>query len=183
MRFLVPALLGLSLMLVNCGGTKEAAPVDQSGMPAFVLNPPSAPGKLYATGIAKKASPQLAKDIADLNAKTEIAKILGQKISNMTSQFMQESGINSPEVTEFSQSVTRSITDQNLIGVVIERREFVNGSMYSLAVLNTTDPAVKDFVKQQVTNSLTSREALLSEFRAKQGFENLDKELDKLQNN
>ncbi len=29
----------------------------------------------------------------------------------------------------------------------------------------------------------TSKEALLSEFRAKQGFEQLDKELDKLENN
>src|SRR3989339_12155 len=182
MRFLVPALLGLSLMLVNCGGTKEAAPVDQSGMPAFVLNPPSAPGKLYGTGIAKKASPQLAKEIADLNAKKEIAQILGQKVSNLTKQFMGESGASNPEVTEFSQSITKAVTDQNLVGVVVEKREFVGGTMYALAVLDLTNAQVKDFIKQQVTNSLTSKEALLSEFRAKQGFDNLDKELDKMQN-
>lgn len=185
MRFLTAtaAVVSLSLMFLGCGGAKQAEPPkDESGMPAFVLNPPSAPGKLYGTGIAKKASPQLAKDIADLNAKTEIAKILGQKVSNLTKQFMQESGINTPEVTEFSQSVTKSVTDQNLVGVIVEKREFVNGTMYSLAVLNLTDPTVKDFIKAQVTNSLTSKEALLSEFRAKQGFENLDKELDKLQN-
>ena len=183
MRYFL-VLLGIaSMMFMNCGGAKQAAPKDESGMPAFVLNPPSSPGKLYGTGIAKKSSPQLAKDIADLNAKTEIAKVLGQKISNLTKQFMGESGASNPEVTEFSQSITKSITDQNLVGVVIEKREFVNGTMYSLAILDMTNQQVKDYVKQQVTNALTSKEALLSEFRAKQGFEQLDKELDKLQNN
>jgi len=183
MRLLTLTAVTLALILSACGGSKQAVPPrDESGMPAFVLNPPVVAGKLYGTGIAKKQSPQLAKDIADLNAKTEVAKILGQKIGNLTKQFMQESGITSPEVTEFSQSVTRSITDQNLVGCVIVKREFVNETMYSLAELNLADPTVKDFIKTQVTNSLTSKEALLSEFRAKQGFESLDKELDKLQN-
>jgi hypothetical protein len=183
MRFLIVTLASLSLCLIGCGGAKQAAPpVDQSGMPSFVLNPPSVPGKLYGTGIAKKASPQLAKEIADLNAKKEIAQVLGQKISNLTKQFMGESGVNQAEVTEFSQSITKAVTDQNLVGVVVEKREFVDGTMYSLAILDLTNNQVKDFVKQQVTNSLTSKEALLSEFRAKQGFENLDKELDKMEN-
>jgi hypothetical protein len=184
MRFLTAVLVSLALvMFVGCGGAKQAAPKDESGMPAFVLNPPSAPGKLYGTGIAKKQSPQLAKEIADLNAKKELASVLGTKVSTLTKQFMGESGSTSPEVTEFSQSITKAITDQNLVGVVIEKREFINGTMYSLAILDLTNSQVKDFIKAQVTNSLTSKEALLSEFRAKQGFEQLDKELDKLENN
>jgi len=182
MRFLIITLVSAGLFLMGCGGTQSAPPKDESGMPSFVLNPPSAPGKLYGTGIAKKASPQLAKEIADLNAKKEIAQILGQKVSNLTKQFMGESGASNPEVTEFSQSITKAVTDQNLVGVVVEKREFVGGTMYALAVLDLTNAQVKDFIKQQVTNSLTSKEALLSEFRAKQGFDNLDKELDKMQN-
>ncbi|MBL8025846.1 MAG: hypothetical protein JNL74_05515 [Fibrobacteres bacterium] len=182
MRVVTAAVLALALIVANCGKQEMAPPKDESGMPAFVLNPPSEPGKLFGTGIAKKASPQLAKDIADLNAKTEIAKILGQKISNMTKQFMQEAGINSPEAIEFSQSVTKSVTDQNLVGVVIDKREFIGGTMYSLAVLNLTDPAVKEFVKDQVNKTMASKEALYSEFKAKQGFEALDTELGKLQN-
>lgn len=182
MRFLTLTIIGLSLMFLGCGGAKQAAPKDESGMPAFVLNPPSAPGKIYGTGIAKKQSPQLAKEIADLNAKKEVAAVLGTKVSTLTKQFMGESGASNPEVTEFSQSITKAITDQNLVGVVITERQFVNGTMYSLAVLDLTSQQVKDYVKQQVTNSLTSKEALLSEFRAKQGFEQLDKELDKLEN-
>jgi hypothetical protein len=182
MRVLTVAVVGLALLFSQCGKATVAPPKDESGMPAFVLNPPSEPGKLYGTGIAKKQSAQLAKDIADLNAKTEIAKILGQKISNKTKQFMQESGIDNAEAIEFSQSVTKSITDQNLIGVVIEKREFINGTMYSLAMLNLTAEPVKEYVKAQVSKALGSKEALYSEFKAKQGFEALDAELDKLQN-
>ncbi len=182
MRLLTVAVVSMALLFAQCAKQGVAAPKDDSGMPAFVLNPPSQPGKLFGTGIAKKQSPQLAKDIADLNAKTEIAKILGQKISNMTKQFMQEAGIDNPEAIEFSQSVTKSITDQNLIGVVIEKREFINGTMYSLAVLNLTDSPVKEYIKAQVSKALGSKEALYSEFKAKQGFEALDTELDKLQN-
>jgi hypothetical protein len=182
MRVLTVVVVGFALLFSQCGKESVAPPKDESGMPGFVLNPPSEPGKLYGTGIAKKASPQLAKDIADLNAKTEIAKILGQKISNMTKQFMQESGMDSPEAIEFSQSVTKSITDQNLVGVIIEKREFINGTMYALAVLNMTEAPVKEYVKAQVSKALGSKEALYSEFKAKQGFEALDTELDKLQN-
>ena len=168
--------------IIGCAHDKSAAVHDDSGMPSFVLNPPVEAGKLYGTGIAKKESPQLARDIADLNAKTEIAKILGQKISNLTKQFMQESGVSTPEATEFSESVTKSVTDQNLVGCQIVKRDQKNGSVYSLAVLNLTDPEVKKYIADAVTKSLAGKDALLSEFRAKQGFEDLDKELDKLQN-
>ena len=179
MKVLSVLALVVGLMLVNCGG--KQAIKDESGMPSFVLNSPSAKGKIYGTGIAKKASPQLAKEIADLNAKKEIAKVLGQKVSNLTKQFMSESGIGEDaEVTEFSQSVTKSVTDQNLVGVVIEKREFMNGTMYSLAVLDMNSPEIMDFIKKQVEGSLSSKEALLSQFRAKQGFEDLEKELKNL---
>ena len=112
MKILAPVLLTAALALMGCGGSKETVR-DESGMPAFVLYPPSAPGKLYGTGIAEKQSPQLAKEIADLNAKKEIAAVLGTKLSNLTKQFMGQSGASNAtaEVTEFSQSITKAVTD------------------------------------------------------------------------
>ena len=180
MRIFTSLLIVIALVFIGCGGSKQVVR-DESGMPAFVLNPPRAPGKLYGSGIAKKASPQLAKEIADLNAKKEIAKVLGQQVSNLMKQFMGESGIGeAAEVTEFSQSITKAVTDQNLVGVIVEKREFVGGTMYSLAMLDLTDSEVMGFIKNQVERALTSKEALLSEFRAKKGFEELEKELQKL---
>ncbi|MFH1762499.1 MAG: hypothetical protein ABIA63_15475, partial [bacterium] len=68
MRFIIIIIAIALLGMFGCGGGKQTIK-DESGMPSFVLNPPKAPGKLFGTGIAKKASPQLAKEIADLNAK------------------------------------------------------------------------------------------------------------------
>ncbi len=181
MKKVIQVLTVLSLfLLVACGGS---APVNESEMPDFVLNPPIEKGILFGTGIAKKASPQLAKEVSDLRAKKEIAKILGQKISNLMKDFLGETGIGKgAEITEFTQSVTKAVTEVELVGVTIVRREFINGTTYSLAKY-ALDGAMRKLINKQVEKSFSNRQALLSEFRAKQGFAELDKELKKLESN
>lgn len=169
------------LFLNGCGGQKTKAPRNESGMPDFVLNPPSQTGVLFGTGISEQASPQLAKETADLRAKKEIAKILSQKVSNLMKDFMGQAAMgDAAEVTEFVQSVTKAVTDVELVGCIIEKREFIGGKMYSLAKY-PLDDSMRKMIRDIVNKDLTSREALLSEFRAKKGFEDLDKELQKLQ--
>jgi hypothetical protein len=165
----------------GCGGKKTTAPQNDSGMPDFVLNPPKEAGFLFGTGIAEQTSPQLAKETADLRAKKEIARVLSEKMSSLMKDYLGQAGIGQEaEVTEFVQSVTKSITDVELIGCAIERREFIAGKMYSLAKF-PLDETMRKMIMDVVRKNISSREALLSEFRAKQGFEDLEKELQKLQ--
>lgn len=169
----------LSLLFVACGGGNP--PVNESGAPDFVLNPPVEKGVIFGTGMAQKASQQLAKETADLRAKKEIAKVLGEKVSTLMKDFMGESGIGeTAEVTEFVQSVTKSVSNVELIGVEIVRRDYIDGTMYSLAKYSL-DGEMRKQIESTVTKNLSSRQALLSEFRAKQGFEELDRELKKLE--
>jgi len=169
------------VLLTGCGGNKAQAPVNESDVPDFVLNPPRQQGVLFGTGIAEQQSMQLAKETADLRAKKEIAKVLGQKVSNLMKDFMGQAGLgDGAEVTEFVQSVSKSVTNVDLVGVTIERREYKNNKMYSLARY-PLDGEVQKLIKKIVNDELTSREALLSQFRAKQGFEELEKELAKLE--
>jgi hypothetical protein len=166
--------------LIGCGGEKTMVK-NEGDLPDFVLNPPVEAGYIFGTGIATQSSPQLAKETADLRAKKEIAKVLGQKVSNLMKDFMGQAGVGEEaEVTEFVQSVTKSITDVELVGAQIVKREFKGGKMYSLAKY-PVDAKARDMIKGEVKKQLSSDEALLSAFRAKQGFENLDKELEKLQ--
>jgi hypothetical protein len=169
------------LLLAGCGGSKTgSAPKNTSDMPDFVLNPPKQAGVLFGTGIAEQQSPQLAKETADLRARKEIASVLSQKVSTMLKDYLGQAGIGqAAEVTELAQSVTRAISDVELVGVVIEKREYINGKMYSLAKY-PLDDSMKKLVNDAVNKSLSSKEALLSQFRAKQGFEELDKQLDKM---
>ena len=167
-------------MFIGCGGSKTQAPKNTSDMPDFVLNPPKQAGVLFGTGIAEQKSPQLAKETADLRAKKEIASVLSQKVSNMMKDYLGQAGIGSnAEVTELAQSVTRAMTEVELVGVTVEKREYINGKMYSLAKY-PLDDSMKKLVNDAVNKSLSSKEALLSQFRAKQGFEELDKQLDKM---
>ena len=174
-------LTGLAvLFLVACGGD---TPKNDSDVPDFVLNPPMEKGTIFGTGMAKKANPQLAKEVADVRAKKEIAKAISQKVENLMKDFMGESGIGeAAEVTEFTQSVTKTITDVELVGVQIVRRDFIDGTMYALAKYKL-DGEFRKLISKEVEKGLTSRQALLSEFRAKQGFAELDKELKKMENN
>jgi hypothetical protein len=168
------------LLLAGCGGSKTQGPRNTSDMPDFVLNPPKQAGVLFGTGIAEQQSPQLAKETADLRARKEIAAVLSEKVSTMLKDYLGQAGIGSKaEVTELSQSVTRAMSDVELVGVTIEKREYINGKMYSLAKY-PLDDSMKKLVNDAVNKSLSSKEALLSQFRAKQGFEELDKQLDKM---
>ncbi len=164
--------------MTGCGGSKTQG--GGEALPDFVLNPPKEQGYLFGSGMAEKASPQLAKEVADLRAKKEIAKILGQKISTLMKDFMGESGIgDSAEVTEFTNSVTKAITDIDLVGAEIIKREFEGGIMYALAKY-PLDSRARDLIKGVVKKQLSSDDAMMSAFRAKQGFDELDKELEKL---
>jgi hypothetical protein len=168
------------LLVAGCGGSKTGAPAKTSDMPDFVLNPPKQAGVLFGTGIAEQQSPQLAKETADLRARKEIASVLSQKVSTMLKDYLGQAGVGTgAEVTELAQSVTRAISDVELVGVTIEKREYINGKMYSLAKY-PLDDSMKKLVNDAVNKSLSSKEALLSQFRAKQGFEELDKQLDKM---
>ncbi len=176
------ALVSVGLVFaIGCGGPKTTqAPKDTSGMPAFVLNPPKEAGVIFGTGIAEQQSAQLAKETADLRARKEIAAVLSTKVTNMLKDYLGQAGIGSQaEVTELAQSVTRAITEMELVGVTIDKREYIDGKMYSLARY-PLDDSMKKLVQNAVGNALTSKEALLSQFRAKQGFEELDKQLDKM---
>jgi hypothetical protein len=169
------------LFVMGCGGSKTGTtPKDTSDLPDFVLNPPKQAGVLFGTGVAEQQSPQLAKETADLRARKEIASVLSQKVSILLKDYLRQAGVGSAaEVTELAQSVIRAISDVELVGVVIEKHENINGKMYSLAKF-PLDDSMKKQVNDAVNKSLSSKEALLNQFREKRGFEELDKQLEKM---
>ena len=176
--FFITALMAIFL-LSACSSSK---PQNDSDIPDFVLNPPTEKGSLFGTGIADQQSSQLAKETADLRAKKEIAKVLSQKVSNLMKDFMSQIGMGEhPETTEYVQSITKSVTDMELNGVQIVRRDYIKGKMYSLAKFSFDNQAM-EMIQKMAEQKMASKNALLSEFRAKKGFEELNAELEKLRN-
>jgi hypothetical protein len=168
----------LAIALSACGGSKPR--VDVKDMPEWVMNPPKSKGVIYGTGIAEQGSLQLAKEAADLRAKKEIAAVMGGKVNAMLKDYLRQAAIGEPaEQNELVESVTRSLTDLELVGVEIEKREYINGKMYSLAKYSI-DGGLAAELRKAANKALVSKEALLADFRAKQGFEELDRQVEKL---
>jgi hypothetical protein len=167
------------VLLMHCAGSKPSVE-NNPDIPDFVLNPPQEAGILFGTGIANLQNLQLAKETADIRARREIASALSQKISALLKEYLGQTGIGSTaDVKELSKSIRHAISDIELVGVTIEKRRYGNGRIYSLARY-LIDDSMKKLVTDAVNKSFSSKEALLSQFREKQGFEELDKQLEKM---
>jgi len=174
----IALLIPMSLMLVNCGGGKPKAKMQD--IPEWYLNPPQAEDVLYEAGDAVKQSMGLAKEAADARARDGVARMLEVKVSNMLKNFMQESGIGEDaEALEFTSSVSKQVANTVLSGCRITKREMkTKGSTYhaySLAEYNLNS------LIQETLNEAKKQKALYNEAKANLSFDDLEKEIQKLE--
>ena len=163
---------------VRSGSTEAPAKQDYStsGYPDFFLNPPTAEDAFYGVGTAKKQNPSLAKKTATARARDEIAQAVNVKVSTMLKDFMQESGVGeNAQALEFTESVSKQVASQALAGSTILRTEVgKDGTFYvlvSYSLASAIDASINEAKKEEV---------LYNEFKARQGFDALEKELGKL---
>jgi hypothetical protein len=175
-------ILCVSILFFGCTGGK-ATHYTSDNIPDFVTNPPQQAGKIFGTGTADQQSILIAKETADIRARKEIALTLSQKISAILKSYLGQTGIGSiAEVQQLSQLITHALMDGELIGVTIEKRQYANGKIYSLASY-LIDDSMKKTVTAAVNKSFSSNESLYSQFMEKQGFQELDKQLEKMKGN
>jgi len=172
-------LVPFMFMMVGCGGAKP--PTKMSNVPEWYLNPPQAEDAYYEAGDAAKQSMGLAKEAADARARDAISRTLEVKVSNMLKNFMQESGIGADaEALEFTSSVSKQVANTVLTGCKIVKREMKQeGSIYhaySLAEYNLNS------LVQQTLNEARKQKSLYNEAKANLSFEDLEKEVQKLEN-
>jgi competence protein ComGC len=169
-------LIPLALLLLDCGGKPKA---DIKDIPDWYLNPPKAKDKIYGTGDGAKHTMALAKETADSRARDDIARQIAVQVSTMLEGFMQESGLGEDaEALEFVENVSKHVTDVELIGckiskrVVKEERELYH--VYSLAECELEN------LVQETLEEARRQKSLYNEAKAKIGFEELEKEIQKL---
>ncbi len=174
----IALLIPLALMLVNCGGGKPKAKMQD--IPEWYLNPPMAEDAIYEAGDAAKQSMGLAKEAADARARDAVARTIEVKVSSMLKNFMQESGIGEDaEALEFTSSVSKQVANTVLRGCRITKREMkTKGATYhaySLAEYNLNS------LIQETLNEVKKQKALYNEAKANLSFEDLEKEIEKLE--
>ena len=154
-----------SILIVACA----------AGMPKWYLEPPQSKVKIYGTGASEKTkSVELGKQVADANARTALANTIQVSVQSMLRTYLQQSGtMNETRTLQFSESVSKQVVDVKLSGVVISKREEKGGRYFSLAEVSM------DTVKKALASAVRDAAAEYSELKAKQAFDELNKEIDK----
>jgi hypothetical protein len=168
----VDKLLGMGLILlfvISCAGSK-------STLPDFFLNPPVNAEYLYGVGNAQKANLSLARQAATARARDEISRSVQVKVSNMIKDFLQQSGVGeSAETLEFTESVSKQVASISLSGATVkEMSQGDDGMIYVLVEYPLSS------LRQKALEEAKKREAQFTEFKARQSFEDLEKEISKL---
>ncbi|MBI9102941.1 MAG: LPP20 family lipoprotein [Spirochaetales bacterium] len=155
--------------MASCGSEKV------SGLPDFVLNPPTADDAFYGVGYGNQSTLQLSKTISMTNARADIARQIETSIQAAVVSYAQESGVDGDTQTiSFAESITREITDTTLSGATPERFEQDSDGgvwvLLSYPKQNLMAAAEESFVRNE--------NAAFGEFKAQQALAALDAQLE-----
>jgi hypothetical protein len=186
-RFLVLGIIMSIFLIMACAPTQETktapTPEEAQCIPDWTVNPPSAEDGVYGSGLAKMNQPAMSKTSADQRARQEVVMAIEVKVQAMVKDFMQQSGIgDASQSLQFAQSVSKGISSHVLHGCkIVKRKVCQDGTWHSLALwpignANELKKEINDRAKKEAQH----KEALYNEFKAKNGFAELQKELDKL---
>lgn len=176
------AFFGMLALYVGCGGaSKTNLPATSEGEePEWYMNVPSDPNILFAAKTATSRDKQLAVDKAVQDARAEIAKQLEVKIQGLEKRFQEETGVgeDSQLLDQFTKA-NKSIVNQSLVGSKIEKQKTVkDGNTYrSYVLVNLPLGAAKEALVQQIKKN----EQMYTKVRASQTFDELNKEIEKLE--
>ena len=126
-----------------------------------------------------KGGIQFARTEALSNARSELARQVSVKVRGLVNTFTQQTGIGDDQTMDaFSKQVSKLVTDETLSGSR-EKDTWISPSedIYVLAVLETVE--VKESVRRQVISGYQQDSAKWQEFKAKNGNEELDAEIEK----
>ncbi|MGL5798399.1 MAG: LPP20 family lipoprotein, partial [Cetobacterium sp.] len=151
-----------------------------SGQPEWILMP-EVEGATAAVGSARigRAGLQFARTQALLSARAELARTVEVKVKDLTKNYTNVVGAGDNEVVEtVATNVSKSVASQTLKGSK-QMNVYIspNNELFVLVAIPNAD--LKEDIKSNFINELQSEAKLYQEFKADQGFKELDAEIEK----
>ncbi len=181
-KILLIGLILLALMLVGCGGAKgtvEKSSVKKVYSPDWWESQDPGAEYLYFYGSATKVSEKTARSSAKTEAFSNAAQYVKAYVKDMMSDFIQESGHDNPRVLEFTERVTKVVSEAKFSNAIPTKSEViavdVNGQERFKVFAQLAIP--KDTVNQEMSDAMHNEEAMYNEFKATQAFQKLEAEL------
>jgi len=157
----------------SCSNHKDLTQTATGDIPTWYDNPPSDNDHLYGVYTASSQDMQLSIDKASVGADQEIAKQLEVKVQGLQKKFEEEiGGGDSSELLQQFTQATRTVVDQNLMGVSIkERKTIQSGDTWRSYVL--AEYPIGE-ANKALLEKLKSQTNLLTQIRSTQTFQELD---------
>jgi len=164
-------IIGVISFSFGCG----AKNISKGDIPGWYLNPPESKEKIYGTGASEKTqSIELARQVADTNARNSLASIIQISVQSIVRSFLQQSGnMEAARALQFAETVSKQVVNMKLSGVTISKREIKDGRCYSLAEISM------DTMQNALLNAVRDSAAQVSEAKAKEAFKDLETEVSK----
>ncbi|MCF7809147.1 MAG: LPP20 family lipoprotein [Candidatus Marinimicrobia bacterium] len=187
MKLLKPGLLVFmaALVMIGCSSpppvndmpdrkdaTNPKTPMD---LPDWYINNVEEDETYYfSVGMGESKKMDLAIDKAKQAGRVELSERVAAKVQSQVKSFTQEAGMTeNTQIVEFYQSTSKTVTDNTLNGVsVLKRYPYQKSDGTWIAYVQLA--LKKDAVSTEVVDLIKNEEALYAEFKASQGFKDLE---------
>lgn len=181
-------LLG-ALFIMGCSNNKTVAvqptAIQQpqsaySSQPEWILMP-EVEGATAAVGSARigKAGLQFARTQALLAARAELARTVEIKVKDLTKSYTNVVGIGENESVEsVATNVSKSVASQTLKGSK-QMNVYISPTNELFVLVAIPNSDLKQDIKSNLINELQNEAKLYQEFKADQGFKELDAEIER----
>lgn len=173
----------LAFVWIGCGGgNKTNLPATEEGeIPEWFLNVPSDPNfeVLYAARTSTSRDLQTAMDKATTDARAEIARQVELQVQGLQKNFIEETGLSddSELLSQFTQA-TKTVVNQSISGSrVTKSKPLKDGNTWRAYVLVEYPLSA---ARKLLANQIKANEQLYTRFRSSETFKELEKEIEKL---
>jgi len=173
-RMMLVLLVAVIFAIVGCSGGKSGG-----GAPKAVFQPDwfglqGDPDYVFTYGQSEKVSQSAAESAAYANAMQEAAQYVEAHVQSMVKNYIEEAGVEDPQVLALTSSVSRVVANAKFTGTQITQRQTytMENNRYK-AFVRVSIP--KNEVNRNLRNQIKNEEALYNQFKASQAFNELDR--------
>jgi len=171
-------LLAIAVLSLGCGG-KTASTGNSLGLPEWFQAVPEDPGYIFAVATSTSRDLGMSVNKAKQQARVDIAQQMETKVKSMIKQFNEEVGLGEDaeflsQTTEVSKSVTSKVLNGSKARKVetVKEGEIIYRSYVLMEMpIGPANAALMEAIKKQ--------QNMYTRFRASQGFQELEGEIDK----
>ncbi len=171
-------LLAIAVLSLGCGG-KTASTGNSLGLPEWFQAVPEDPGYIFAVATSTSRDLGMSVNKAKQQARVDIAQQMETKVKSMIKQFNEEVGLGEEaeflsQTTEVSKSVTSKVLNGSKAKKVetVKEGEIIYRSYVLMEMpIGPANAALMEAIKKQ--------QNMYTRFRASQGFQELEGEVDK----